>query len=282
MNETVPLWAQSARTAPAADTPRATIGTLLDTAFADRLARATASTAYLRSLAELDASDLCDILVVDPRRLMSSGAEAAIVRQHAKAHIPCVFYTESSPHALRSVVAATDLTPVRLVLFDVDDDPMTFRDVIGLAPRHAHANRLRVALRDALQPLLPSIRTTLDTVLRRPEQFFDASDVAMRAGLSRRHLDRLLTAADLAPAKNWIVGARAWHAAFLIGCGNLSAEDTASRLGYADSKGLRRHLGAVWSVSPMQLPCSDLDKLLTGVAAFLKTREMDEDALPTS
>ena len=274
--------AESARTAPAADTPRTTIGTLLDAAFADRLARATADTARLRSLAELDAGDVCDVLVVDPRRLSSSGAEATIVRHHATAHVPCVYYTESSPQALRSVVAASDLTPVRLVLFDVDDDPMTFRDVIGLAPRHAHANRLRAALRDALQPLIPSIRTTLDTVLRRPEQFFDASDVAMRAGLSRRHLDRLLTAADLAPAKNWIVGARAWHAAFMIGCGNLSAEETASRLGYADSKGLRRHLAAVWSVSPTQLPCADLGTMLTGVVAFLKTREIDEDAPPPS
>jgi transcriptional regulator GlxA family with amidase domain len=118
-------------------------------------------------------------------------------------------------------------------------------------------------------------------VLRRPEQFFDASDVATRAGLSRRHLDRLLTAADLAPAKHWIVGARAWHAAFLIGCGNLSAEDTASRLGYADSKGLRRHLGAVWSVSPTQLPCSDHDAMLTRVVAFLETRETEPD-VPSS
>jgi AraC-like DNA-binding protein len=282
MTDSAPPRAESALLPPAADTPRATIGMLLDAAFADRLARATSGTARLRSLSELDAGDVCDVLVVDPRRLASGGAEATIVRNHARAHVPCVYYTESGPHALRSVVAATDLTPVRLVLFDVDDDPMTFRDVIGLAPRHAHANRLRAALRDALQPLVPSIRATLDTVLRRPEQFFDASDVAMRAGLSRRHLDRLLTAADLAPAKNWIVGARAWHSAFLIGCGNLSVEDTASRLGYADSKGLRRHLAAVWSVSPTQLPCADLDTMLAGVVAFLKTREIDEDATPPS
>jgi transcriptional regulator GlxA family with amidase domain len=160
---------------------------------------------------------------------------------------------------------------------------MTFRDAIGLAPRHAHASLLRRAMKEWLQALPPTVRTTLDTVLRRPEQFFDATDVALRAGLSRRHLDRVLTAATLAPAKNWVVGARAWHAAFLIVCGNCSAESTASRLGYADSKALRRHLGVVWSVSPTQLQCSDLETLLHEVVAFLRTSvPSDEGDTPPS
>ena len=142
--------------------------------------------------------------------------------------------------------------------------------------RQAHANRLRQAMRDVLKPLILCVRTTLDTVLRRPEQFFDASDVALHAGLSRRHLDRVLTAADLAPAKNWVIGARAWHAAYLLVCGQLSAEATASRLGYADSKGLRRHLATVWSASPRQVSCAELDTLLCDIVAFLRTREANE------
>ncbi|HEX7979125.1 MAG TPA: AraC family transcriptional regulator, partial [Gemmatimonadaceae bacterium] len=180
--------------------------------------------------------------------------------------------------ALRSVVAASDVSPVRLVLFDVDDDPTTFREVIDLAPRQAHTNRLRLAMKEALQPLVPSIRTALDMVLRRPEAFFDASDVATRAGLSRRHLDRLLTAANLAPAKNWIVGARAWHAAHLLVRAGLSAETAAAQLGYADSKALRRHLAAVWNLSPTQLTCADLDVLPRDVVAFLGTREPDPES----
>jgi AraC-like DNA-binding protein len=188
-----------------------------------------------------------------------------------------VYYTASSPEALRSVVAASYVSPVRLLLFDVDDDPTTFHEVIDLAPRQAHTNRLRSAMKEALQPLLPSVRTTFDMVLRRPEKFFDASDVATRAGLSRRHLDRLLTAADLAPAKNWIVAARAWHSAYLLVQAGLSAEVAAERLGYADSKALRRHLAAVWNMSPSQLGCADLDVLLGDAVAFLGTREMEPE-----
>jgi AraC-like DNA-binding protein len=278
MTDLARVRARSALTPPAPDSPSATIGTLLDAPFLERLARATASTARLRALSEMDTTDLCDLLVLDPRRLASDAHESSVLRRHVAAQVPCVYYTESSQQALRSVVALTELSPVRLVLYNVDDDPMTFREVLGLAPRQAHANRLRAAMKDALQALLPSVRTTLDTVLRRPEQFFDASDVALRAGLSRRHLDRLLTASDLAPAKNWVVGARAWHAVYLLVCGNLSAEATASRLGYADSKALRRHLTSVWSASPTQISCADLESLLRDAVAYLRTSESDTEA----
>jgi AraC-like DNA-binding protein len=265
----------SAATLPTGEIPRAAIGFALDRAFADRLARATANTALLLTLQDIHADDLCDILVLDPRRVASG---SAVVRRHIEANVPCVYYTDSSREALRSVVAANDVSPVRLVLFDVDDDPTTFREVIDLAPRQAHTNRLRLAMKEALRPLVPSIRTALDMVLRRPEKFFDASDVATRAGLSRRHLDRLLTAADLAPAKNWIVAARAWHVAYLLMRAELSVETAAERLGYADSKALRRHLDAVWHMSPTQLECADLELLLRDAVAFLGTRDPDPES----
>jgi AraC-like DNA-binding protein len=261
------------------DVPRAIVGTLLDPAFVQRLACAMTNTARLRALSELDADVVCDVLVLDPRRLAASTREACIVRRHVAAHVPCVYYTATNQHALRVVLAASEVMPIRLVLFDVDDDPRAFRDVVVQAPLYAHTNRLRAATKDALRELPASVRVTLDTVIRRPEQFFDAGDVALRAGLSRRHLDRLLTAADLAPAKNWVVGARAWHAAHLLVCGRYSVAATASRLGYADSKALRRHLAAVWSVSPTMLSCGDADVtlLLGEMVTFLRTRESDAE-----
>ena len=267
-----------APTVPTGEIPRAAIGFALDRAFADRLARAAANAALLLTFQDISADDLCDVLVLDPRRIASRSAEASIVRRHVEANVPCVYYTDSTPETLRSVVAARDVSPVRLLLFDVDDDPTTFREVIDLAPRRAHINRLGAAMKEALQPLLPSIRTALDMVLRRPDKFFDASDVATRAGLSRRHLDRLLTASNLAPAKNWIVAARAWHSAYLLVQAGLSAETAAERLGYADSKALRRHLATVWNMSPSQLGCVELDVLLEAAVAFLGTREAEPES----
>lgn len=267
---------------PSAPTlPPSTVGTLLDRPFVERLARATAGTTRLVRLGELGPAQPPDLLVVDPRRLSPTSRDTTAVYRFVRAQVPCVYYTASTQAALRAVVAATELTPVRLVLFDVDDDPPTLESVIALAPRHAHAFKLREAMRELLRPLVPSVRTTLDMVLRKPEQFFDAHDLARRIGLSRRHLDRVLTQADLAPAKNWIVGARAWHAVFLIACSQCSVEQTASRLGYADTKALRRHLSAVWRKLPTQLTCAELDVLLRELATFLHTRETDAE-LPST
>src|SRR4051812_36565668 len=149
----------SATDAVTGEIPRAAIGFALDRAFADRLARATANVALLLTFQDISADELCDILVLDPRRIAPRSAEASIVRRHAEANVPCVYYTASSQEALRSVVATSDVSPVRLLLFDVDDDPATFREVIDLAPRQAHINLLRSSMKGALQPLVPSVRT---------------------------------------------------------------------------------------------------------------------------
>ena len=151
-DSTVP-GAESVPTVPTGEIPRAAIGFALDRAFADRLSRATANAALLLTLQDVNADDLCDILVLDPRRIAPASADFSVVRRHVEANVPCVYYTASSPEALRSVVAASDVSPVRLVLFDVDDDPRTFREVIDLAPRQAHTTRLRLAMKEALQPL---------------------------------------------------------------------------------------------------------------------------------
>jgi AraC-like DNA-binding protein len=185
--------------------------------------------------------------------------------------------TESTPEALQSVVAANDVVAIRLVLFDIDDDPQTLGEVVALAPRSSHALRLHSAVEDEIRPLPPSVRATLYAIIRRPEQFFDASDDALRAGLSRRHLDRVLTAANLAPAKNWIVGARAWHAVHLLASSRCSVESAAARLGYADRKALRRHLDCVWPSSPTLLARADSQALLRELVCFLRTREPEAD-----
>jgi AraC-like DNA-binding protein len=277
MTGSTPTTTEPALKSSAADLPSVTIGTLLDPAFADRLTRAIATTAFVRALALFAPDEPCDLLVVDPRRVAECVAEAAALQRYVHARVPCVFYTANTPQAFRSVLALNDVVAARLVLFDIDDEPAALRDVIALAPRTSHAFRLRGALDDHLRSLLPSVRTTLHTILRRPDQFFDASDVALRAGLSRRHLDRVLTAASLAPAKNWIVGARAWHAVHLLTSGRCSVEATAARLGYADRKALRRHLVAVWRTSPTQLARADSEVLLRDLVCFLRTREPESD-----
>jgi transcriptional regulator GlxA family with amidase domain len=113
------------------------------------------------------------------------------------------------------------------------------------------------------------VRDALEVVIFRPDEFFDARDVAARVALSRRHLDRVLSLARLASAKHWVVAARAWQAARLLVRRGRSVEATARQLGYPDGKALRRHLRAVWELTPMALVGADLEALLEVVVAFL-------------
>jgi transcriptional regulator GlxA family with amidase domain len=46
-------------------------------------------------------------------------------------------------------------------------------------------------------------------------------------------------------------------------------EAVAARLGYRDSKTLRRHLRAVWGITPSALAGADLSALLAQLIAFL-------------
>ena len=252
-----------------------TIGVLLADDYIERVRRATAGMARIKCVSTLERDEPLDLLIVDPCRLTPRPDDAAMVRDLSSAGVPCVFYTESSPRALRSVVGVADVSAVRLVLFGIDDDPAAFGGLLHLAPRRSHAQRLVNALAGGLEPLVPVARVALITVLRRPDRFFDAGDVARAAGLSRRPLDRLLARASLAPARNWVVGARVWHALFLIVRERCIVEAAASRLGYADSKGLRRHLDAVWGATPRTLATTSDDQLLCEVIAYLKTRNSE-------
>ncbi|HEX7980452.1 MAG TPA: hypothetical protein VF461_17750, partial [Gemmatimonadaceae bacterium] len=94
-DSTVPR-AESVPTVPTGEVRRAAIGVALERVFADRLSRATANAALLCTLQDVSAGDLCDILVVDPRRIAPASAEFSVVRRHVEANVPCVYYTDSS------------------------------------------------------------------------------------------------------------------------------------------------------------------------------------------
>jgi AraC-like DNA-binding protein len=249
--------------------PPMVIGVLLHPSFASRLAGALSGVASLRELADVDPDESLDLLVVDPRLLAKHPPAAAVTRRLARSQVPLVYYTTLSRDAMLAAAHDHELVPARLVMHREDDSPATLRDLVELAPRFLHAGLLRQHVRELLEPLAPSIRASFDAVIRAPEQFFDAGDVAARAGLSRRHLDRMLAAKDLAPTKRWVVAARAWHAARLLACPESSVESVAERLGYRDSKALRRHLRAVWGITPSALAGADAGALLAQLVAFL-------------
>jgi AraC-like DNA-binding protein len=245
------------------------IGVLLDSSFTSRLAGALSGTASLCELADVHWDQSLDLLVVDPRLLPNHPRAAAATRRFARSEVPLVYYTTLSREAMLATANDRDLVPARLVMHGEDDSPATLRELVELAPRLLHVVLLRQQLEEALERLSPWVRASMEAVMSSPERFYDAGDVATRAGVSRRHADRSLAAAGLAPTKRWVIGARAWHAARLLACPGCSVEAVAERLGYRDSKTLRRHLRAVWGITPSALIGADLGALLAQLVSFL-------------
>ncbi|HTK47048.1 MAG TPA: helix-turn-helix domain-containing protein [Gemmatimonadaceae bacterium] len=249
--------------------PTLAIGVLLQSSFAARVAGALAGVASLRDLVDIRPDESLDLLVVDPRLLPKHPRAAAASRRFVQAQIPLVYYTSLSRDAMLAATDDHDLVSARLVMHGEDDAPATLRELVEIAPRLRHVRLLRRHLDELLEPLSPPVRASMEAVVSAPERFYDASDVATRAGVSRRHADRSLAAAGLAPTKRWVIGARAWHAARLLACPGCSVEAVAARLGYRDSKTLRRHLRAVWGITPSALAGADLSALLAQLIAFL-------------
>lgn len=186
-----------------------------------------------------------DVLVLDPTLCAAPDADSALASRASELEVPCVFYTTTAPRALHAVVAMGHLDPVRVLLAGVDDTPLQIRAAIDDAVLRGDVARLRRALAGVLHELPPTLQFALDMALRRPEQFFDAADVARQAGFSRRHVDRVLHDHRLAPAKQWVIAARVWHAQHLQEKRRMTTVDAAARLGYADPKALRRHRDSV-------------------------------------
>jgi AraC-like DNA-binding protein len=260
-----------ARATRARDTiapPELAVGVLLQSGFATRLAGALVGVASLRELAEIRPNESLDLLVVDPRLLPKHPRAAAAARRFVQAQIPLVYYTSLSRDARLAAAAEHELVPARLVMHGEDDAPATLRELVDIAPRSHHVRLLLQHLDELLERLSQPVRASMVTVVSSPGRFCDAADVAMHAGVSRRHADRSLAAAGLAPTKRWIVAARAWHAVRMLAPG-CSVESVAARLGYPDSKALRRHLRAVWGIAPSALASADLSALLAQLIAFL-------------
>lgn len=159
--------------------------------------------------------------------------------------LPLVVWADLSPRGMEGVLAAEPLRPVRLLIDGVDDVPGTLARLLPTIPRLVHGHRLEEALRPRLEQAPAPIRAACARVIERPESFFDATDLARAAQMSRRHLDRILARCGFAPGKAMVVGARVWRAHHGIVTEGRSVPNAAQALGYADSKALLRHIRVV-------------------------------------
>lgn len=182
-----------------------------------------------------------DVVVLDPGLVGKQFSVADVEALRCEWQAPVVFYTHPTAESLRAAVAFARLEPIALVIAGADDSHGGLRGAVEQALQRGVTGALVARLAPRLSTVVPSVRFALEHLLGAPEQYFDAEDLARRAGLSRRHVDRILQQSGLAPAKRWVIVVRAWHA-LALRSRNASLATVARRLGYPDGRTVRRHL----------------------------------------
>jgi AraC-like DNA-binding protein len=203
------------------------------------------------TMAELDAAlrqSRADCAVVDPQGPGRPGAErlGPLLARYPGVHI--IVYTTLSADAMHDVAA---LGVRDVVLYNCDDRPAYFRDLLEPAPAASLTDRVLALIEPALSTVRPELRRALVELFRAPETIRSVDAFRRVAGMSRMTLGRALNKAGLASPSNLLRCARVIRVYFLIRRGGLRLKTIAPRLGYSSPRKLADEMKAMVGLTPM-------------------------------
>jgi AraC-like DNA-binding protein len=212
------------------------------------------------TMSELDAAlrqGRADCAVVDPQGPGRPGAErlGPLLARYPGVHV--VVYTTLTADSMHDVAA---LGVRDVVLFNCDDRPTYFRDLLETAPAASLTDEVLARIEGALTTVRPELRRALAELFRAPETIRSVDAFRRVAGMSRMTLGRALTKAGLTSPSGLLRSARVVRVYFLVRRGGLRLKIIAPRLGYS---------------SPRKL--ADECKALTGLTPMLLSRTVDPD-----
>jgi len=212
------------------------------------------------TMSELDAAlrqGRADCAVVDPQGPGRPGAErlGPLLARYPGVHV--VVYTTLTADSMHDVAA---LGVRDVVLFNCDDRPTYFRDLLETAPAASLTDEVLARVEGALTTVRPELRRALAELFRAPETIRSVDAFRRVAGMSRMTLGRALTKAGLTSPSGLLRSARVVRVYFLVRRGGLRLKIIAPRLGYS---------------SPRKL--ADECKALTGLTPMLLSRTVDPD-----
>lgn len=179
-----------------------------------------------------------DLLIVDPTArdgLFAEDIENAIAQFQL---IPTIVYTSVSAAAMKLVLRLAPLGVHHMVLYEIDDDPKLFLELIERAPAHLLVDLMLHELQETLSSLPRSVARAVELVFKSPSRARTSTDLAALAGMNRRSLYRHIGDVGLQPRQliDCAVLLRAYSLLREPGC---RLRDTSSKLGFADPQTLR-------------------------------------------
>jgi AraC-like DNA-binding protein len=205
------------------------------------------------TMSELDAAlrqGSADCAVVDPQGPGRPGADrlGPLLARYPGVHV--VVYTTLTAESMHDVAA---LGVRDVVLFNCDDRPAYFRDLLQTAPAAQLTDRVLLLIEPVLAGVRPELRRALAELFRAPETIRSVESFRRVAGMSRMTLGRALTRAGLISPSGLLRAARVVRIYFLVRRGGLRLKTIAPRLGYSSPRKLADETKALTGVTPMLL-----------------------------
>jgi AraC-like DNA-binding protein len=190
-----------------------------------------------------------DCAVVDPQGPGRPGADrlGPLLARYPGVHI--VVYTTLTADSMHDVAA---LGVRDVVLFNCDDRPTYFRDLLETAPAAALTGRVLSRLEPALSTVRPELQRALAELFRAPETIRSVDAFRRVSGMSRMTLGRALTRAGLTSPSGLVRSARVVRVYFLVRRG-LRLKTIAPRLGYSSPRKLADECKSLTGMTPMLL-----------------------------
>jgi AraC-like DNA-binding protein len=159
-----------------------------------------------------------------------------------------VVYTTLSADSMHDVAA---LGVRDVVLYNCDDRPAYFRDLLETAPAASLTDNVLTRIEPALSTVRPELRRGVVELFRAPETIRSVDSFRRVAGMSRMTLGRALNKAGLTSPSGLLRCARVIRVYFLVRRGGLRLKTIAPRLGYSSPRKLADEMKALVGLTPM-------------------------------
>ena len=221
-------------------------------------------------LEQLDAAmraAAADVVVLDP--LLDPAPNEAMMLQTVR-NYPCarwLLYTQLRPETARLLLALGSAGVRCAVFAGVDDSAQRLGALLRELAQDSITHRAQARILAMLEPLPCRLRVAVEQCMRDNEVPFDVSDLAARACMTRRTLERQFLRAGLPTPKTILRAARVLTAYRLLYDGTRTCNGVAKTLGYGKVSTMRAHLKRAFGVHPRSLQSAATPEI--AIAALL-------------
>ncbi len=207
-------------------------------------------------LAHIDAAmyaSPADVVVLDP--LLDPLTNEAMLLQTVRNH-PCarwLLYTQLRPEAARLLLALGGAGVRCAVFAGVDDSAQRVGALLRELGQDSITHGAQARIMALLAPLPCRLRAAVEQCIRDHDVPLDVSDLAARACMTRRTLERHFLRAGLPTPKTILRAARVLTAYRLLYDGTRTCNGVAKTLGYGKVSTMRAHLKRTFGVHPHSL-----------------------------